>query len=278
MSWESLAGDAVDLAPSPSESDRFGVTMARLTVGAVADPHGRAPALAAALAGSEADVVVVRHPAAAGDCAAALAASDRDVLPAGALVYWELLPARRRPPTRTADLVVVAAGEPGAPEDLGGTVEDVVRASFTGYANHYTVDPLLDDDAALAGYVEWARRATTGSPAVPDARAVGTLVLVHAGSPVGVATTSVGADDDDAHHVEVLLAGLGAPWQGRGWYPVLLDAVAERALEAGARRVVISTQVHNVRVQRAWARLGLEPFAAVETVHAVRRGLLAGRR
>jgi hypothetical protein len=32
--------------------------------------------------------------------------------------------------------------------------------------------------------------------------------------------------------------------------------------------------VHNVRVQRAWARFGLRPFAAVETVHLVDRALL----
>jgi hypothetical protein len=32
-------------------------------------------------------------------------------------------------------------------------------------------------------------------------------------------------------------------------------------------------------VQRAWARLGLRPFACVETVHAVRAGLaLSGAR
>jgi GNAT superfamily N-acetyltransferase len=62
--------------------------------------------------------------------------------------------------------------------------------------------------------------------------------------------------------------------QGRGRYAVLLAACAAEAHRRGLSRLIISTQVHNVRVQRAWARLGLRPFAAIETVHAVRRNLL----
>jgi ribosomal protein S18 acetylase RimI-like enzyme len=258
MSWASLTGDEVALVDSPAETARFGVTMARLTVGTAADAATRAAALDRALAGAGADVAV--------------AASGRDVLPAGALVYWELVPSRRREVPPPADgLTVVGPEDPRAPADLARAVTAVVEASFTGYANHYTVDPLLDDAAALAGYVEWARHATTAGP---GDQGVGTLTLLHAGEAVGVATTAVGPEAGGGHHVEVLLAGVAAAWQGRGWYPVLLDAVAARAFAGGAVRLVISTQVHNTRVQRAWARLGLEPYAAVETVHAVRRGLL----
>jgi RimJ/RimL family protein N-acetyltransferase len=78
------------------------------------------------------------------------------------------------------------------------------------------------------------------------------------------------ADD----HTEILLAGLVPAAQGRRLYGDLLLAVERAAGEAGRERLVISTQVQNVRVQRAWARFGMRPFAAVETVHLVRPELL----
>jgi RimJ/RimL family protein N-acetyltransferase len=275
VSWAELAGAGVTHVASPAESDRFGVGIARVTVGAAADPSTRAALLSDALDETSADVVVVRYPAVAGDCAAASAAAGRDVLAAGALVYWALAPAGRPAHVDHPDLAVVGADEAGAPASLDEAVDSVVRESFDGYANHYTFNPLLDDTAALAGYVDWARRATapelSGSPVDTE---VGTVVLVHREQPVGVATTSSGPESGGGRHVEVLLAGVARRWQGRGWYATLLAGVASRAFDAGASRLVISTQVHNTRVQRAWARAGFEPFAAVETLHLVRRGLL----
>ena len=41
-------------------------------------------------------------------------------------------------------------------------------------------------------------------------------------------------------------------------------------LRRGLPRVIISTQVSNVRVQRAWVRAGMKPFAAVTTLHVAR--------
>jgi GNAT superfamily N-acetyltransferase len=143
-------------------------------------------------------------------------------------------------------------------------VADAVADSFAGYGNHYLANPLLDSAAALAGYQEWARRSLSGER---DA-----LVLVGSGRPIGVATL-VGSHDGTSH-LEVLLAGLVSAAQGRGSYAVLLTACADEARQRGLSRLIISTQVHIVRVQRAWARLGLRPFAAVETVHAVRAGRL----
>ena len=62
--------------------------------------------------------------------------------------------------------------------------------------------------------------------------------------------------------------------QGRGIYAHLLAEVERRAAERGAAEVVISTQGHNVRVQRVWARYGFEPVHAMLTVHLVRPELL----
>jgi N-acetylglutamate synthase-like GNAT family acetyltransferase len=116
----------------------------------------------------------------------------------------------------------------------------------------------------LAGYQEWARSSVSAHP--DDV-----LLLRRGGEAIGVATCEASADRG---HLEVLLAGLLPTAQGGGLYGQVMAGVASHARRLGLERVVISTQVHNVRVQRAWVRAGLRPFASVETVHCVRTGLL----
>ncbi|HEY0216241.1 MAG TPA: GNAT family N-acetyltransferase [Cellulomonas sp.] len=263
MSWDQLAEPGLTGGPSPAESRRFGVEVHRLTVGpGDLDVVG----LRAAVEDSDADVLVVRYDVVRQEVAAALAASSRAVLPAGALTYWETqvrdLPVGEPPRT----VVVGAAALPDAVADAA--VRAVVRASFTGYGNHYTADPLLDRRLALDGYEEWALR----SLARADHEV---LVQLDGDRAVGVATV-----ERAGTCAEVLLAGLVPAAQGRRLYGELLAAVERAALADGLDRLVISTQVQNVRVQRAWARHGLRPFAAVETVHLVRpealRAVLGG--
>lgn len=200
--------------------------------------------------------------------AAAVARSGREVLPAGSLTYWSARAAevvQAVPEATEALSVLPLAAYPGGEQERAAVVDAVVADSFGGYGNHYSANPLLEPAAALAGYQEWARSSALGDP--DDA-----LLLLLDGEVVGLATLVDG--EEPGGHVEVLLAGLRTAAQGRGRYGTLLGGVALEAQARGRHEMVISTQSHNVRVQRAWARLGLRPFAAVETVHAVRPGLL----
>ncbi|GAB3594557.1 hypothetical protein GCM10027446_18640 [Angustibacter peucedani] len=265
MSWEGLLAPGLELADSPAETARFGVSIARVHVAPDDDGPDVEDRLRDLLAAAHADVVVLRYPADRVALGAVAATSGRDVLAAGALTYWgapsgAVLDPRADGPDR--GLAVVTAAEHGS--GVEDVVDAVVAASFAGYGNHYTSDPLLDDDLALAGYQEWARRSVTAHP--DDV-----LLLLHDGEPVGVATCD---EQPELGDLEVLLAGLVPDAQGQGWYGTLLAACARHAAERGLARTTISTQVHNVRVQRAWAKAGLRPFAAVETLHCVRRGLL----
>ena len=264
MALEDLhAGAGFTLRDSPSESARFGRRIARLVVTA------REPAelggLGDALDACPADVVVARWPSDALWLPARLCRPGHDVVAAGAIVYWGAPVGSGRRPAADGSLEVqvVSAGQPGA-DALGALVDEVVGDSFADYGNHYVADPLLDRAAAAAGYQEWARRSLTD-----DNHAV--VVLRDADTALGLATC---ARSSDAEHVEVLLAGMASRAQGRGLYAHLLAAVEDMAAGLGAQRLVISTQTHNTKVQRAWARYGLEPFAAYETAHLVRRGLL----
>ncbi|WP_426562362.1 N-acetyltransferase [Angustibacter sp. McL0619] len=278
MAWQALTGDRVEVADSPAESRRFGVSVARVTVGSASDPGADgAGQLREVLAEAGQDVLVVRYPADRLALAAVVAGCGRDVLPAGSLTYWGapssevLRPEPDRWRIRSAAALDDGADhrvDHGADHRVEDVVDDVVAASFEGYGNHYLANPLFAPADALAGYQEWARGCVARQP--DDV-----LLLLEQDRVVGLATCeeSVG---QPSGHLEILLAGLVPAAQGQRGYGHLLAGCADLAGARGLPDTIISTQTHNVRVQRAWARAGLRPFGAVETVHCVRRGLLDG--
>lgn len=258
MSWADLrAGDEPVLRDSPAESDRFGHSVQRMTV--PLDFDGDDDAVVGVLERAEADVVVLRYPAARVALFSRLLGRGRDALLADQLDYWRLnVGTGRRPEPVRALLVEPAVG------GLDSLVDDLVADIFAGYGNHYLANPIFDPAKALAGYQEWAR----GS-----ARQGGSLVLSENGFPVALATTASEGD-----HREIELAGVRTGRQGQGLYPHLLAGVEDVAAAAGQVEVVISTQVHNTGVRRAWARYGFEPVACFSTVHLVAGGLLEAER
>ena len=260
MAWVDLVEPGLSIGPSPLDSDRFGLRIVRATAGGGVDTD----TLVRTIDALDADVVIVRYAAGDQRLASAFAATRFAVIPAGALTYWDKA-VGDEDVLADCDLDV-APGTAYDADHAALVVRDVIRDSFHGYGNHYTANPLLDRAAALEGYEDWASRTLIADPA-------NVLVLVRSGDAIGVATLAV-ADD----HLEILLAGLLSGAQGQGWYAALLAGCEARARSLGLPRLVISTQVHNIRVQRAWARFGFRPFAAIETLHLVERGALAARR
>jgi ribosomal protein S18 acetylase RimI-like enzyme len=257
VSWHQ-AVDAPDVAavPSPYETDRFGVSVDRIGVAEAAKVT--LDEVRALVRGSAADVVVLRYPADRVGWFAALAGDGRVALMADSLVYWRLkVGSGRRPePAPSLRTAVDRDVEPA-------TVDALVADMFAAYGNHYLANPLFDPALALAGYQQWARRS------VAD---VGAVVVRDADQLLGLATL-----EHTPGRTEILLAGVVSAAQGRGIYAHLLAEVERQAAERGAAELVISTQGHNVRVQRAWARYGFEPVHALLTVHLVRPDLLAER-
>jgi len=259
MTWDQLLEPGLTVRDSPLETGRFGRSITRLTIGSgpVDADH-----LLTVIGDHTADVLIVRYDAARLDLPSTFARSDRAVVPAGTLTYWEEPVSAAEPPTRS-NLEVLPADRMDL-QTVAEVVRQIVRASFQDYGNHYTADPLLERSAALAGYEDWAVRSLRETPG-------NVLVMTDLGEPIGMATLESGSDGS---HLEILLAGLIPAAQGRRLYGSLLDGCARVAVARGAGRMVISTQVHNVRVQRAWARHGLRPYAAIETVHLIDRDLL----
>lgn len=267
MSWDGLLGEGVRYSPSPVESDRFRMSFARVVVGdQVSGAAEVADDLARILAESDDDLLVVRYPARLASLGAVASASPRRILPADVLTYWEVAAADLRlDPEAAAAAGCLVTVPTVADEDSLAALDAVVADSFRGYGNHYTANPALDADLALAGYQDWARRTFEARP--DDVVLLSQAEGVDPSRVVGVATLSQSPDGRD---LEILLAGLVGDSQGQGLYGHLLGGVGDLARRRGAERVIISTQVHNIRVQRAWARHGFKPYAAVTTLHAMR--------
>lgn len=259
MSLAGAEGSEVALVSSASETARFGHSVERMSVGDdwrhAFTRLGLSERLKELLDASDAQTIILRYPSDSAFVVKDLGAHGRSLFPAGSLLYWEHV---GRTPPRPADVRVLQS--PGIDPGSLSEIQSLIADSFSNYKNHYAVNPLLDEAAVTEGYLEWAEATALAA----DNRV---FVVSAGGKAVGVATVEC---PPDSLYWEVQLAGIVTSAQGEGVYSRLMTAVVATAHSAGVKRVVISTQAHNIRVQRAWTRLGFVPFGSIETVHLVR--------
>ncbi len=271
MSWDSVLGGFSPLTFSGLESQRFGLSVARIAVG-IGWPQqfsqltGVADSIRTQLESCDNDVVIMRYPSETPELPSISVPSGWQILPAGSLMYWEADLASYEEAQVPNDMSSECLLDPvvDRSEAYGQQALEIIADSFSGYTNHYSANPLFDRKLVAKGYLEWAANTLSLSSGYA-------CVLSQNGHMIGVATVVASKDDDCVDEIE--LAGLSRKAQGQGRYRYLLDAVAHSARDRGKRKIVISTQSHNIRVQRAWARAGLLPYLSVETVHCVRSGL-----
>lgn len=258
MAWDGLKGEGVRQWASDAESTRFGLAIGRVVVG-YDSPASAAleQELRTTIAEAPEELLVVRYPSSLSRLGAVIGDTGRRILPVDVLTYWEVsAETLATAPGGVDPSLQVVSGE--VTEAAREALKTVLVDSFCGYGNHYTANPALDPELALAGYLEWAMGAFDRDPH-------NAILLTHDGAPVGASTLTEGDG-----HLEIELAGMIGTSQGQGWYRVLLAGIGREALRRGLSSVIISTQVSNIRVQRAWVRAGMKPFAAVTTLHVLR--------
>ena len=140
------------------------------------------------------------------------------------------------------------------PQDAA-VVAEVAREAFAGYFGHYHSDPRLSRDAADAAYIEWAEKSVAGTGDRTPA-----LVVEHAGLPVAFLTTHLDKS-------EIVLVGVRPAAQGGGIYGRLMDRGLVILRDAGCTKAVVSTQINNLAVQRAWCRRGFRLLRSLYTLH-----------
>lgn len=240
-------GVRVPIELNALETRRFGVVAAH-----VRDPAASVDAVNRAATSLGVAMLTVRI-----DCAdhARIHAAEADGFRLmDSIVYHQRSLAEPWPrPAPSGDVMVRAA----RPADAAA-VGEVARAAFADYIGHFHADPRLDRAAADAAYVEWAQgsvmRQSERDPArvvMCDGRLGGFLTLRR----------------NDEAEFEIVLNAVHPDLQRRGLYERLLADALATAHDAGAARIIVSTQLNNFPVQRAWAKCGFRLERALHTFH-----------
>jgi GNAT superfamily N-acetyltransferase len=134
----------------------------------------------------------------------------------------------------------------------------VASAAFKDYMGHYHSDRRLDSGQCDEAYRSWAERSCTTGEAADEV-----LVAELGGNVAGFATLRL----NSLQEVEGLLFAVAPESQGKGICRLLMIRSLQWCRAQGARRMVISTQVTNVSMQRVWCRTGFEPSHSYYTLH-----------
>jgi GNAT superfamily N-acetyltransferase len=137
-------------------------------------------------------------------------------------------------------------------------VETVAAAAFQGYFGHYHADARLDRSKCDEGYVSWAVRSCTSKQVATEV-----LVAELDNKVIGFATLRLNTPEEG----EGVLFGVAPEAQGIGIYRSFMVNGMRWCKEQQAKRMVVSTQVTNVAVQKVWCRVGFEPADSYYTFH-----------
>ncbi|SFK88320.1 GNAT family N-acetyltransferase [Rhodanobacter glycinis] len=201
------------------------------------------------------DIEILRVPA--GALQTLRGARQRGMMPihADTLVYYEAsLPGSISPSHVNAGIRYELA--------TAKDIQDVARVATEGFAqyrNHYHANTLLEPSAILEGYVQWAT-----SSLVRQCEGQVTYIAKSGEQTLGFIACRL---NRETNVCEVILNAVAPDCQGRGIYTQGLVHVMSTVSAVGYRRLVISTQVWNYRVQQVWARLGMSLYQAYDTYH-----------
>jgi GNAT superfamily N-acetyltransferase len=238
----------LDIALSDIDERRFGYRTAkasRVTLDAV-------PEMLAFCRDRRVQLLIVRCSAADIRVAQALERAGCQLM--DTLIYYTRSLTRTPPPSDTGRFPV----RPMPPGEAD-SVSQVAAEAFRDYKiGHYHADPRLDPAACDAVYASWAHALCLSRGASSEV-----LVAGKEGTILGFGAVRL----NNPLEGEGVLFGLAPAAQGFGIYTSLVIKGMEWCKEKGARRFIISTQLSNWQVQRAWTRMGMEPNSAYYTFH-----------
>ena len=137
-------------------------------------------------------------------------------------------------------------------------VQAIAAEAFRGYVGHYHADPRLDRAKCDEAYTSWALRSCTSREVADEV-----LLADRDGEVLGFMTLRLTSRTEG----ECALFAVAPAAQGQGVGRSLMVAGLRWCAVQGAHRMIISTQLINLAVQRVWVRVGFEPDHAYYTFH-----------
>ena len=249
------ASNELRLIDSQIESDRFGLTVARLNISTRHD--GSDQQVVEICQNSESNLLILRYPTSRVRLAQKLAEIQGCVVyQADTLVYFA-----RDIDSLNAEVIQNAGWlfREARPSD-SAELSQLSKIIFEEYPNHYRANDSLSSDAIRDGYAQWAQ------VGLNDAVKLTVIIEDKAAKQIGFALISF--DGDTA---EIELNGIHPQAQGRGAYGSLLSWLSEHLATRGVKKLCISSQIQNERVIRAWIRAGFNLEFSLNTVHLMRK-------
>ncbi len=242
---------------SPLESERFSLEVYRLDL-----DHVDVTKLRDVVAGVLFDLLIIRVPA--GDAATVQRAlhPQHCTIHADTLIYYERMlaklafPASERP--GHCELKIVR-GDPSMRSELELAAYEI----FMGYRSHYCARADFSVKAIALGYAQWAEKLLTSEEA-------DVMIATVESKIVGFLAWSANPDMSIA---SIELNGVLPEYRRLGVYSALLRSVVDIAQSRGFTRLQISTQAHNIEVQRVWCKAAFLPIKALDTLHVERATL-----
>lgn len=211
-----------------------------------------------ALFAADVDVLIARVNSGEHQIPRALASKQFEVRYADSLVYYSIAlnALHHRAASQSGCEVTIRM----ASASDASAAAAVSKSSFANYSSHYSASAdLFPREAVADGYAQWAE-----SHILAQKETTPAFVATRSGKIIGFLTCAV---DKDENALEVLLNAVDIDERRRGVYSMLLDRAIGLAADVGCRELRISTQVANIPVQRAWAKLGLRIYKALDTYH-----------
>jgi GNAT superfamily N-acetyltransferase len=233
---------------SKVDSDRFGFPIARATVHDVAGLDG----FIRQCIGASVRMAIIR-------CSCEQVGLVHSLEGMGARLMDTLVYFRRN--LRKGQLPAELRSNPARLAGAGDLpqLESMARLIFKGYQGHYHADPLLDQSKCDDGYAEWAT-----SMCQDDGPNSAVMVCDQSeGQLAGFATLRMNSPEEG----EGVLFGVHPSAEGRGLYWSFMVHGMAWCRDRGATTMVVSTQITNLTVQKAWSRLGFEPSQSCYTFH-----------
>lgn len=158
----------------------------------------------------------------------------------------------------------LSAAKPSSLEIRKATAEDAkavaetARLCFSDYSSHYHADARLDRVKVSEGYIDWAERCCTD-------REVASCVFV---AIVGEAIAGfIALRQNSPSEGEGVLNAVHPSFAGAGIYGQLITRSKQWCRDNGMKRMVISTQIDNLKVQRTWSNQGFYLNKSYYTLH-----------
>lgn len=242
-----MSSDLHQVHLSSIDEDRFNIRTARASIATL----DRLPSVMDFCRANNVVLLIARCPASEVRIAQAMEVEGFVLM--DTLVYYVRNLVKGPIPSDIGDIPVRPV-RPGEADD----VRDVAANAFRGYFGHYHADDKLDHTKCDEVYGSWAFRSCVSRD---DENEV--LVADEDGSIVGFITLRVNSPQEG----EGALFGVARSVRGRGIGRSLMIYGLKWCLSKGASRMIISTQIANLVVQRIWVRLGFEPSHACYTFH-----------